>query len=194
MKAHVLFLSIAASTVCAQTTNYVASPFDSQNHYGTQDPFLFFTTDAPSARYQQVYANTDFSRVQGPLLISEISFSSGALALDITVPNVQMSLSTTPKVPDGLSTTFSENIGADNTLVFSGPLRLFSRGFSTYGVNIPLEHPFLYDPDLGNLLLEVRNYQTIPPTALNHLLGAAGTLGDSSSLAVALDVNSETGS
>src|SRR5437899_1157684 len=91
----------AADTFAQQTFVFAPSPFDPQNHYGTQDPFLFFTTDAPSVRYQQVYANTDFSRVQGPLLISEISCSSGASALNFTLPTIQINFSTTQKQPDG---------------------------------------------------------------------------------------------
>jgi hypothetical protein len=183
---------IFAGTAFGQSTNFIASPFNSQNTYVQNNPFLTFNTQAASERYQQVYASSDFSRAPGPNLITEISFSTGAAFLDVTLQNVEITFSTTQKQPDGLSSTFAQNVGSDATSVFSGPLHLFSRGLDTYGLRIPLQQPFLYDSALGNLLLDVKNFQTIPPSALVPGMVAAGDPGDTSSLAVALDVNSAT--
>jgi hypothetical protein len=195
----ILTLVLCGSVISGQTTNFIASPFNSQNNYGTDDPFLFYNDRTPSSRYQQVYASSDFLNgeggtvhISGPHLITQITFTTGAGFLDVTLNNIQIDLSTTLKQPDGLSTTFSVNIGTDDLPVYAGAIRLFSPGFGSYNVQIPLQHAFLYNPDLGNLLLDVRNFQTLPPGSANSLMGAAGTLGDSSSLAVALDVNSPT--
>src|SRR5258705_4298950 len=44
-----------------------------------------------------------------------------------TVANIQFNLSTTPRNPDGLSGTYAANVGADDTVVFSGPLSISSQ-------------------------------------------------------------------
>ena len=60
-----------------------------------------------------------------------------------------------------MSTTFADNIGADQTLVYSGALSLSSPGGVSGGnpfhYVINLQNGFNYDPGLGNLLLEVQN-------------------------------------
>src|SRR5881409_1079873 len=149
-----LVLIAAASPSAAQVTNRLLSPFNvsANDLAGTTEPFLVFNTQAPSVRYQQVYQNSDFLRVvSDPFQITELIFSTGAGAINVNVPNVQIDLSTTQKQPDGLSTTFSQNVGSDDSVVLSGSLRLFSRGLTDYGVHVPLEHPFTYDPNAGNL-------------------------------------------
>jgi hypothetical protein len=63
-----------------------------------------------------------------------------------------------------LSATFANNVGADDTVVFSGPLSLSSAftgpsaGPKDFDIVITLQTPFLYDPSAGNLLLDVRNF------------------------------------
>src|ERR1051326_1671397 len=121
-------------------------------------------------------------------------------ALDLWMHDFPISksiFSTTSKSPDLLSSKFAENIGADDTVVYSGALRLTNNFLETYGLHIFLQHPFLYDPRSGNLLLDVRNYQTpppLPPTPPGQawLMAASATFGDSTSLAAANDVNSDT--
>jgi hypothetical protein len=70
--------------------------------------------------------------------------------------------STTTRSVAGLSATFAENIGADNTLVFSGTLNWATGNLPGPGntrqfdVVFPFTTPFLYDPAAGNLLLDIR--------------------------------------
>src|SRR6202042_2872073 len=64
-----------------------------------------------------------------------------------------ISLSTTSADWNTLSTTFSSNIGADNTQVFSGNLAE-SWAFGDT-LSIVLTPPFTYNPSLGNLLMTV---------------------------------------
>src|SRR5438445_636783 len=97
-------LLFLASAALSQTTYQIASPFNSQNRGSIGYPFLSLNTQAPSIRYQQVYASSDFLGggggfvLPGPHLITEISFTSGFL--DVTVNNVRIDLSTTQKQPD----------------------------------------------------------------------------------------------
>jgi len=119
-----------------------------------------------SQRYQQVYAASEFTSFGGPIRVTEIAFRPDAFfgnAFQTTMPGVEIHLSTTSKAPDGLSTTFASNIGADDTLVFSGSLQLSSSftgpldGPKAFDVRIVLTTPFVYDPTAGNLLLDLRN-------------------------------------
>lgn len=182
---------ITPSVARAQTPFYIGSPFNAQNITGYQGPFLWDNMQAPSIRYQQVYRNSDFTDfVQGPVMINEISFDTSAAAINVSFANIQVDLSTTSAQPDGLSSTFSANVGHDDAMVYSGPVQLKTTGFGPYEAHIFLQHPFFYDPAMGNLLLDVRNYQTIAPRLLPFLFVAAGDMGDSSSLAIAFDVNS----
>ncbi|HEY0455526.1 MAG TPA: hypothetical protein VGE41_04080, partial [Verrucomicrobiae bacterium] len=53
----------------------------------------------------------------------------------------------------------------DNTLVLSGSLHFFSAG-PGFGCRVQLQHPFLYNPLAGNLLLDIFNYQPIGKPAI----------------------------
>ncbi len=127
-----------------------------------------------------------------PVLINEISFDTSAAAINVSLANVQVELSTTSAQPDGLSATFSQNVGHDDAVVFSGPLHLQTSGFGPFQAHIFLQQPFYYDPRMGNLLLDVRNYQTIAPRLFPFLFLSSDDLGDSSSLAIAFNVTGTT--
>jgi hypothetical protein len=133
---------------------------NSNNRY----PFDLGGAGLTSLRYQQVYASSQFGAVPpGGAFITALAFRVGAGwgAFAATLPNVQIDLSTTPKVPDGLDTTFANNVGPDDTIVYSGALTLSSvdGGSPTpFDIIIPLTTPFWYDPPAGDLLLDVRNF------------------------------------
>jgi hypothetical protein len=104
---------------------------------------------AAATRYQQVYNSAAFS---GPMLIEEIQFfrSLGNLTNSGTF---SFYLSTTNKPVDGLDTTsFDLNVGLDRVL-FSAVQ--FIGGGSAPVLSIIGSTPFLYDPRLGNLLLDI---------------------------------------
>ena len=88
-------------------------------------------------------------------------------------PNIRINLSTTSQVPDGLSNTFAENVGADDTVVFNGALPLSSAvtgpdgGPKAFDIVITLQTPFWYDPTAGNLLLDVRNFEAAATTSVD---------------------------
>jgi hypothetical protein len=152
----------------AATSRIVASPqFIGDQIFPT--PVPFFITHAPNApvgesiRYQQVIGSVDFE-VYGvhQCLITELRFFAGSVWSDsVTVSNVQVNLSTTQSAPGGLNVAFGANVGADDTRVFLGPLTV-SRQDSCDGLCIPLNPPFPYNAKAGNLLMDVRNFQSIP--------------------------------
>lgn len=137
-----------------------AAPFD------ISDPR---TTVLPSQRYQQVYAASQFPSLAGQVLITQIAFRPNSTAelgeaFSSTLPDIQIDLSTTTAPPDGLSQTFASNVGGNDRIVYSGALTISSsftgpaNGPKDFDIIIDLRSPFLYDPRMGNLLLDVRNF------------------------------------
>src|SRR5262249_14738181 len=81
---------------------------------------------AQPIRYQQVFNAAEFARLNnGGGLINRIAFRGHGPGVPFagTLPQLQVNLSTTSKTADGLSYTFAQNVGADDTQVFSGPLQ-----------------------------------------------------------------------
>lgn len=118
-------------------------------------------------RYQQVYAASAFSNLPpGGALLTRIFFRADCGSSRVfTVTNLQVNLSTTSRGPDDLSSNFVENIGSDDTVVFSSkPWFTPGSGGCTPTVpigfqkDIVLDLPFFYNPARGNLLLDLRNW------------------------------------
>lgn len=149
-------------------------------------------------RYQQVFDASQFGALSGPELITEIAFrldASTGNAFSTFFSNVMITLSTTAAAPDGLSSNFAANVGADATVVHSGGLSLSSADTGTgprdFDVVIAFLSPFLYDPFAGNLLFEFQNFSG--ESALISF-DAHSTVGDSVSRLYASDANATSGS
>jgi len=150
-------------------------------------------------RMQQVYVASDFDFVT-PGWIRAIQFrvDGGGLGQDfsnVTLPNVQINLSTTLRQPDSLSPVFQNNVGVNDTIVRSGPLTISGRNIHLPGQANPFEigisftTRFFYDPAQGNLLLDVRNFMGAATTPFD----AVNAAGDSVSSLFAAGVNSPSG-
>jgi Phosphoesterase family/Dockerin type I domain len=138
---------------------------------GTGNLFPFFSSKP--MRYQQIFAANEFARLNnGGGLINRIAFRGHGPGLPFTgtVPSLQIDLSTTSKSPDALSSTFAQNVGLDDTQVFSGALQTavtFNGDPGNFEIVINFITPFFYDATKGNLLLDVRNMQggvEVPPS------------------------------
>ena len=100
--------------------------------------------------YQQVYAATAFG---SSMNIGQVNFfMDGAWPGLFDGNTFQLSLSTVGFGPGGFGTAIDANLGADNTLVWSGVLS----GPVPAITSFDLTTPFFYDPALGNLLLDIR--------------------------------------
>lgn len=113
---------------------------------------------AYTGEYQQVYTHTQFS---GPITITNLEFFNTQANLGATAMNSGswvISLSTTSADWDTLSSTFSSNIGGNNTQVFDGNLAQSWAFGDTLVIN--LSTPFTYDPTQGNLLMDVNATNT----------------------------------
>lgn len=108
--------------------------------------------------YQQVYTQSAFSGITS---ISSLTFyQQSGTSLDSGLFNVY--LSTTSAAVNGLSNHLANNIGADETLVYSGVLPSLSGG----QLNLFLSTSFNYDPSAGNLLLTVTSTNNSPTNTL----------------------------
>jgi hypothetical protein len=183
----------AAVSVHAITIDTVVVPNALASAEGNIDnSFPFITTDRQ--RYQQVFGAGDFP--SSVILISQIAFRPDAISeqpFNTTLTNVQINLSTTRRAVDGLSTTFAANVGADDTAVHTGSLALSSaftgpaNGPKDFDIVINLSTPFLYNPNRGNLLLDVRNFDG---GSSNEFFDADNTIGDAVSRSISGNVNS----
>jgi PEP-CTERM motif len=162
-------LSVLAIIPAANATFIVVpnSLAGTEGTFNNQAPFNLAAVGVSTERYQQVYASSQFSAILGLEEITQITFrpdAFGGAAFSSTLPNIEIDLSTTSAAPDGLSTTFASNVGANNTIVFAGPLSLSSAdtgpagGPKAFDIVINLTTPFFYNPAAGNLLLDVRNF------------------------------------
>jgi hypothetical protein len=192
----VAWLSLAAGSASA---DQIVVPNSLASVEGNSSSPIPFSNTGFTYRYQEVYAASQFDSPLPPgWLISQIAFrtdESRRSAYSSTI-NVEIHLSTTSKQPDGLSTTFASNVGADDTVVYNGNLLLSTPAYTSaspvphpFDAVINLQTPFLYNPSLGNLLLDVRNF-TAPTNSL--LLDAEDTLGDSISRVYATNMPNGT--
>lgn len=160
-----LGLGLCALPAAAQT---IVSPNSAATVEGnTNNAFPFHYNS--SARYQQVYAASEFSGLNGVEEITQIAFRPDALAgssFSTSFANLQFDLSTTSKAVNGLDGMFANNVGADDTVVRSGAITLSSAftgpagGPKDFDILIPLTTPFIYNPANGNLLLDIRKFST----------------------------------
>jgi plastocyanin len=149
-----------------------------------------------SHRIQEVYGASMFPA--HPVEILEVRFRpniSLGHAFTTVVANMQIRLSTTQKQADHLSTTFAQNVGADETTVFSGALNLSSSfsgpvsGPKDFDVIVPFATPFIYDPAAGNLLLDIRNFSGSGAAKMD----GEGATSDGASRLISLNVNGTSG-
>lgn len=136
---------------------------------GFQGPAPLRFPGTGGARTQQVYESQLFTDFSGPRAITAIdlrTFPGIAPSIffgnSVNVSNVTIRLSTTQRGDEGntLSAAFADNIGADDTIVYSGALTLTTAAngntpVSPFDYTITFQNPFLYNPDAGNLLLDV---------------------------------------
>lgn len=158
---------IALGTVGAAQAITLVAPNDLANTEGNaMSGSPLFSGNSIQVRHQQVFGASQFNSLPGPQYINQLSFRIDKYGSPFTanIPNIKINLSTTKSSPDGLSTTFSDNIGANNTLVFDGSILLTSasagpaEGPNNFDINFNFKTPFLYDPAQGNLLLDIKNY------------------------------------
>ena len=111
-----------------------------------------FGAGSSFSRYQQVHSATEFT---SPVEISSLAFSpkeTGGL-----MGTIQFRLGVTSVGVGALSTDLDMNITSPMATVFSEPVSqtITSAGHDSFSVEFPFTTPFHYDPNAGNLLIEM---------------------------------------
>lgn len=140
------FLACAPASATTTTTLTVGAPATGVN-------YIPFGSMAGYPEYQQVFAASDFSSVTigGVVAIDDLEFYADD---EGGVPNtgvIKVTLSTTSKSVNGLSTNLSQNFSATKTVVYDAKLSAVDNGVLT----VALLTPFSYDPADGNLLIDI---------------------------------------
>jgi hypothetical protein len=170
--------------------NEVVLPNSNEAVEGNSNSAFFHLTSSVGSDFkiQQVYDASEFG--SAPTVITQIAFRPDGFLGDAfsptTLRDFYVKLSTTSKSVDGLSSSFLENPGPDETVVFSSDLTISSSNIGSppgFDILIDLAVPFMYDPNVGNLLLEMQN------PSINNLTSTTGvdavdTIGDSVSFIV----------
>lgn len=155
---------------------------------GATNTYPFWFTPC---HYQQSYGASHFSLLgTNGGFITSVAFRGGGNTTSF-VYAMTLSLSTTP-VPTNtassnlLHASFAENVGPDNTVVFSSNwrMRVFAPRDSPlqFQFVIPFSRPFFYNPTNGNLLLDivitndVTAQTSLQPAGLNYVGGSPDPL------------------
>ena len=121
-------------------------------------------TGAASVRSMRIFDASQFAALSGPSFLTQFAWRPDRI-LGQSGPhsvNLRIYASTTTRSVAGLSMTFADNLGADNTLVFNGTLNWTTGNLPGPGntrqfdMVFPCTTPFLYDPAAGNLLLDMQ--------------------------------------
>ena len=115
-------------------------------------------------RGQIIFDSSDFSGL--PQGHNTMSWMAWRPNFDVTMHNefttaLALRLSTTDAESGALSNTFADNTGIDETLVYSGPITLQTDGSEDaegpqpFDYVIEFDPPFVYDPNQGNLLVDL---------------------------------------
>jgi len=168
---------------------------------GTSEPLPILTNS--TLRDQELIGPEQFGSGTA-LLITKIAFRAfpGSGPVSGSATNLTVHLSTSPLFPNTdngrvqMSTTYANNIGTDNTLVYSGPAILSSPGCAgpspcAFDQVLTLTTPFLYNPTLGSLLVDLQYtgytatsgsldgalFPLPPGGAVAHVSGVSNTTG-----------------
>lgn len=128
-----------------------------------------------NGRYQQAYDSAEFG--VSPITIYGIAFrvdsnwdSFGPTILN----NMNIGLSTSANSVGALSNIFNNNIGTDAQSVFSGNLTLSGTGGGNpnpFDALITFLNPFVYNPNIGDLLLDVVTSHSTNTTQFDYVGG-----------------------
>ena len=136
------------------------------NAQATNDGNASATTPTGPAlvRAMRIFDASQFAALSGPSFLTQFAWRPDRI-LGQSGPhsvNLRIYASTTTRSVAGLSMTFADNLGADNTLVFNGTLNWATGNLTGPGntrqfdIVFPCTTPFLYDPAAGNLLLDTQ--------------------------------------
>jgi hypothetical protein len=117
-----------------------------------------------SVRWLHIHDASQFGALSGPSFLTQFAYRPDTI-IDQSGPRsftLRIYASTTSRTAAGISTTFAENIGKNNTLVFDGTVNVTTANLPGPGNTRQFDYvfafttPFLYDPAAGNLALDLQ--------------------------------------
>jgi len=154
-----IFLAFCISTSTISNGATIIAPGAAATTEGDEYnvyPFSLY----PDGYYQQLYDASLFSGQSG--VIDQIQFRLDGDAIGATFDsahNIEVRLSHTSITPDTMSTTFSNNVGSDETIVFSDYIRFsssYTSGVNPFDIVIDINNIFTYN-GYDNLLLQIKH-------------------------------------
>jgi len=122
------------------------------------------TAGPASVRWLHIHDASQFGALSGPSFLTQFAYRPDRI-LGQSGPRawtLRLHASTTRRSVAELSTTFAENLGTNNTLVFDGTVNVTTGNLPGPGNTrqfdyvVPFTTPFLYDPAAGNLVLDLQ--------------------------------------
>ena len=138
------------------------------NANATNDGNSFIDPGSPGPgananRYMLILNASQFGALSGPSFLTQLALRPDSIPGPSGPQTVTMRIyaSTTTRSVAGMSATFANNLGTNNTLVVDGTTTKTTGNLPGPGntrqfdiVELPFTTPFLYDPAAGNLLLD----------------------------------------
>ena len=200
MKRIISMFLLGASALAAVAQGSFVIPNNLANVEGNSSLNDFL--NSPSFRMQLVFDASQFAIPAGSSgRIDSISFridgSSTAPGVQYVFGGGSVTASLTPVGPDGLSSIFANNVGANAVTIYNGALN-FGAAYQSgqnpqpFAPNVSATTAFWYNPQQGNLLLDIRGggVQVFFPGDLD----AHSLLGDSISRVFANSSSATSGS
>ena len=170
---------LAAFLGSCVTTELRAQVIVVPNSLATNDGNSVVITPSGAARSQQIYDASQFGALSRPSLLTQFAWRPD------TIPGpsgprlftLQIRAATTTRSVAGMSTTFADNLGTNNTLVFDGTATLTTGNLPGPGNTRQFDYvftlttPFLYDPAAGNLVLDLQLDATGPALQIDFVSG-----------------------
>lgn len=166
MRANFLFaFGFLAAAAAAQTVILPASANGVAGNVSNAFPWGTSATAWPGLRIQSIYDSSNFTAaaVTGPILITNVKWRANDVATSWAggvYSGATVALGTAAVDHAAATTNFAANIGPDYTVVVSSTVTVLpgtGNGVGVpgpYVVDVVVNPPFLYDPNLGDLIVD----------------------------------------
>jgi hypothetical protein len=186
MKTISLILFLALVSIGVSFADTLVVPRNAQPNSGGA---IILQSNGTTREYQELVPAVEFGAL-GKMEITQFAWRSrgGGINEDVLLPSLEIRLSTTTTTLSSLSPVISQNIGADQTTVFSGPYLLKSileNPNEAFNISFQFARSFQYNPKEGNLLAEV--IITAPAGTPQSLPLSFGLLNEANGLGLAAE-------
>ena len=158
-----LLVCLTAGAAWADTLVVPLGLEETEGNTYSSYPFETYVLDTTYARRLQMFDPSFFEAYPDGMVITGIAFrrDGGPLrgSVDAFYPEVEVRLSTSPRLPSEGTRWFEDNIGPDETLVFDGPVSWktpYTPGqVHPFDLRMPFDRPFTYIPGQGSLAIDI---------------------------------------